>query len=152
MHVFIAGIMQAQRLDDQIESQTYRESIATALKSHMPGVIITDPWRLHPNSVNYDAETARQTFLSMMQRAGEVDLLIAYLPQMSMGTAMEMWQAHQAGVYIIAVTPYVHHWAIRFTADEILPDLQTLLGRIESGQLSRLLQRRPKVDGQTGAE
>jgi len=136
MQVFIAGIMQGERLDDQIDSQSYRLRIAKALRDHVPGVIITDPWAMHPNSVNYDADTARHTFLTMTRQAAEVDLLIAYLPKLSMGTAMEMWQAHQAGVYIIAVTPFIHHWAIRFTANEILPDLESLISHIEAGRLN----------------
>lgn len=136
MHVFIAGVMQGERLDDQIDGQAYRLRITQALRAHVPGVIITDPWAMHPDSVIFDAVTARHTFLTMTRQASEVDLLIAYLPKLSMGTAMEMWQAHQAGVYIIAVTPYIHHWAIRFTANEILPDLHSLLSHIEAGRLN----------------
>lgn len=142
MHVFIAGVMQGERRDDQIDSQSYRLRIAEALRNHVPGVTITDPWALHPDSVRYDADMARHTFLNMTRRAAEVDLLIAYLPNLSMGTAMEMWQAHQAGVHIIAVTPFIHHWAIRFTADEILPDLESLIAHIEAGRLNGWSGRR----------
>lgn len=74
--------------------------------------------------------------------AGEADLLIAYLPTPSMGTAMEMWQAYQAGTYIIAVTPFVHHWAIRFTANEVVPDLETLIDRIRDGHLLNDIEAR----------
>ncbi len=135
MHVFIAGVMQGERRDDQIDSQSYRSRITEALRTHIPEVTITDPFALNPNSVNYEVEQARHTFLTMTKEAGKADLIIAYLPSVSMGTAMEMWEAFQSGVHIIAVTPYVHHWAIRFTATEILPDLETLFQRIESGTL-----------------
>ena len=47
---------------------------------------------------------------------------------------MEMWQAYQANTYIIAITPFVRHWAIRYTADEILPDLDSLFGLLENGR------------------
>jgi hypothetical protein len=72
--------------------------------------------------------------LSVNKIACEADLLIAYLPLPSMGTAMEMWQAYQHNTYIIAITPYVHHWAIRFTSNDILPDLQSLFGWMENGR------------------
>lgn len=138
MHVFIAGVMQGERRDDQIETQDYRSRIAQALQTTIPGVTITDPFALNPNSVNYGEEQARSTFLTMTKKAGEADLLIAYLPQVSMGTAMEMWEAYQAGVYIIAVTPHVHHWAIRFTADEIVPDLDSLIEMIGNGRFAHI--------------
>ncbi|MCB8982846.1 MAG: hypothetical protein H6659_03400 [Ardenticatenaceae bacterium] len=146
MRIFIAGIMQGTRLDDQIDSQSYREQIAAALQTHVPDVSILDPWALNPNSVTYDEERARHTFLTMTREAAKADMLIAYLPQPSMGTAMEMWEAFNAGLYIIAVTPLVHHWAVRFTASEILPDLETLLADIENGRIAHILRQRKPVD------
>lgn len=133
MHVFIAGVMQGQREDKAVESQSYREQITAVLQEHYPQITITDPWVLNPVGIDYDEARARELFLSLTRRASEADVLIAYLPQISMGTAMEMWQAYQSGVYIIAVSPFVNHWAIRFTANEILPDLESLLERIKNG-------------------
>lgn len=142
MRIFLAGIMQGTRLDNQIDSQLYRKQIAAALQTHVPEATIFDPWALNPNSVAYDDEKARHTFLSMTREAAKADMLIAYLPQPSMGTAMEMWEAFNAGLYIIAVTPLVHHWAVRFTANEILPDLDTLLADIENGRITQILRQR----------
>lgn len=142
MHIFLAGVMQGARLDNQIHDQNYRVQITQALLESLPDATVTDPWALNPESVSYDEETARHTFLTMTAMAGEADLLIAYLPTVSMGTAMEMWQAYRNDTYIIAVTPHVHHWAIRFTADEVLPDLPTLLKNIESGHVARVLKER----------
>jgi hypothetical protein len=139
MHVFIAGVMQGVRQDDQIDSQDYRVRISDSLRRHIPQVYITDPWAMNPNSVNYDADKARRTFLKMTKVASQADLLIAYLPIPSMGTAMEMWEAFQAGTYIIAVSPLIHHWALRFTANEILPVLDCLFGEIENGRIQQLL-------------
>ncbi len=146
MRVFIAGVMQADRSDRFIEDQDYRGKISLALQQSLPGVQILDPYALHPNSVDYDDEQGRQTFLSLTKLAGTADLLIAYLPKPSMGTAMEMWEAYQSQAYIVAVTPFVHHWAVRYTANEVLPDLATLLAHIENGRIPQLLQSRVKVD------
>lgn len=142
MHVFIAGVMQAERLDNQIVSQDYRQRIGQALLSAIPDVVITDPFVLNPGSVDYDDDRARHTFLTMTKKAAEADLLIAYLPQVSMGTAMEMWEAYLAGAYIVAITPHVHHWAIRFTANEILPDLASLEEMISNGRLQQIMLSR----------
>jgi hypothetical protein len=146
MKVFIGGIMQGQRHDDQIDSQSYRIQIAEAFQKHAPEIEIIDPWALNPDSVNYDEQKARHTFMTMTRRVQEADLLIAYLPRASMGTAMEMWEAFNSGVYIVAVSPFVHHWAIRFTANEVLPDLDTLLAEIENGRLPQLVHQKNLVD------
>jgi hypothetical protein len=152
MQVFIAGIMQGTRLDNQIDNQSYRQQIAAALQTHIPEVSIFDPWVLNPNSVAYDEEKARHTFLTMTREAAKADLMIAYLPQPSMGTAMEMWEAFNAGLYIIAVTPLVHHWAVRFTANEILPDLETLITDIANGRITQILRQRKLVDAPSVAD
>ena len=88
----------------------------------------------------------------MTARAGEADLLIAYLPNVSMGTAMEMWEAYRSNTYIIAVTPHVHHWAIRFTANEIVPDLNSLLELIQSGHLNDIIGDHTVVDSPPHAD
>lgn len=146
MHVFIAGIMQGSRLDDQIDSQNYRERIGAALSAHLPQVHVSDPWSLHPESVEYDDEQARHTFMELTALAASADVVIAYLPHASMGTAIEMWQAYHADNYVIAVTPMVHNWVVRVTAHKILPDLESLLTYIESGRLRQVLEARK--DGQ----
>jgi len=134
LRVFIAGVMQADRHDPSLESQDYRLHLREALRKQIPDAQLIDPWAENPDSLNYTEEQARHTFLTMTSKASEADLLIAYLPLPSMGTAMEMWQAYQGNTYIIAVTPFVHHWAIRFTANHILPDLDSLFEWMENGR------------------
>lgn len=144
MHVFIAGVMQGSRQDHHIDDQDYRLRIASALHDHGPNVHVTDPWALHPDSPNYDDGQTRETFVTNVDLAREADLLIAYLPYASMGTAIEMWAAYDSHTYVIAVTPMAHNWVVRITADEVLPDLESLLAYIESGRLWPKLEARQK--------
>ena len=103
MHVFIAGLMQGSREDHLIDTQDYRRRISEALQAHIPGVKISDPFGLHPDSINYGAEKVHETFLTLTGLAGKADLVIAYLPEASMGTAIEMWTAYNANKAIVAV-------------------------------------------------
>ena len=137
LSVFLAGIMQGSRRDHLIDDQDYRARITKALYDHVPGVHVVDPFDLDPNSVEYEHDRARQTFETNAALAAETDVLIAYLPHASMGTAIEMWTAYQAGKYIVAVTPLEHNWAVKVTANEILPDLESLLAEIEGGRFGR---------------
>ena len=134
MKVFIAGIMQGSRTDRQIDGQDYRDCIASALEQHVPDVQIIDPFQLNPDSVDYDGERSKKTFLVNTAMAAEADVLIAFLPTASMGTAIEMWTAFTADKYIVVVSPLVHNWVIRVTADEVLPDLDSLIATIENGR------------------
>jgi nucleoside 2-deoxyribosyltransferase len=136
VHIFLAGIMQGSRLDPEVNDQDYRSRISAALQRCLPDVSIIDPFALNPDSVIYDLDRARQTFEDNTSLAAEADILIAYLPEASMGTAIEMWTAYHAGKHIIAVTPMAHNWVVRLTASQVLPDLESLLEAIESGRLA----------------
>ena len=143
LRVFFSGIMQAIREDDQIEDQHYRVRLRDAFQTCIPDVQITDPWAENPDSVNYGEEQARHTFLSLVRRASEVDLLVAYIPVASMGSAMEMWQAFENDVYVITISPMEHHWAVRFTSHEIFADLDSFLTLLENGRF--LSEYVPKI-------
>ncbi len=139
MQVYIAGVMQGSRSDHKVNEQDYRTVIAEALQRHVPDVKVIDPFALFPESVNFDLEQARQTFYHEVALATEADVLIAYVPEASMGTAIEMWVAHKADRYIIAVTPLQHNWVVRLTANEVYPDLKSLVAAIEDGRMNHLL-------------
>ena len=139
-HVFIAGIMQGSRPDHLIGDQDYRARITAALEKNWPGVRISDPYAMHPESVDYEMEAVRSTFESLTGLAGEADLVIAYLPTASTGTAIEMWTAYKANKYIIAVTELKHDWVVKVTADEVVPDMEALLELLESGRLAEVLK------------
>ncbi len=134
LRVFFSGIMQAVREDDQIEDQHYRIRLRQAFQSCLPDVQITDPWAENPDSVNYEDELARQTFLSLVRRASDVDLLVAYIPVASMGSAMEMWQAYNNGVYVITISPMQYHWAIRYASHELFTELDSFLALLANGR------------------
>ncbi len=130
MRVFIGGIMQGSHQSNVMSDQGYREEITAALVERWPELEVWDPLRLHPDSVGYDDTAARDTLLAMLELAQKSDLVIVYLPTASMGTALEMYVAHQAGVPVIAVSPMVHNWVLRAFATQIYPDLESLFQRI----------------------
>jgi hypothetical protein len=135
MRVFIAGVMQGSRLDDQVTDQAYRATISRLLEEHVPGVRIVDPWALHPASESYGVDLARETFLEMSEVAGKVDVLVAYLPEASMGTAIEMWQAHRNGAQVLTISPMVANWVVKLLSSRVFPSLEAFGTFVEQGGL-----------------
>jgi hypothetical protein len=147
VRVFIAGIMQGSRLDRYIDDQDYRRSIAEAIGQYSNEVEIVDPNELHPNGVDYDDGLARQVLLEMAGLAGQCDLLVAYAPKASMGTAIEMWQAFQAGVPIVSISPMGANWVIRHLSDVLLSDLNAFRSWAAEGGLAELLGNEAESSG-----
>jgi hypothetical protein len=136
--VFIAGIMQGSRLDRDIDDQDYRAQIATAILQRYPRSEIVDPNELHPEGVGYDDEQARSTLLEMAALAAECDLLVAYAPRASMGTAIEMWQAFQAGAPIVTISPMSENWVVKHLSAATVPDLVAFRAWVAGGGLQQI--------------
>jgi hypothetical protein len=139
VRVFVAGIMQGSRSDHDIDDQSYRLIITKVIKERFPQAEIVDPWALHPDSVNYGPEEGRQTFLEMSAEAARCDLLVAYLPTASMGTAIEIWEAYRGGKKVISISPMKDNWVIKFLSDVILPEVNAFAEFVKAGGIEGLM-------------
>jgi nucleoside 2-deoxyribosyltransferase len=138
MRVFLAGIMQGSHAHDGVHEQTYREVLARLLRAHVPGVAIFDPWAVYPDSPSYPDDRVRTVLAANVEEAATCDLVIAYLPQASMGTALEMWEAWRAGVPVIAITPLATNWVVRTCAVQRYKTLDDFAAALAAGDLARL--------------
>jgi hypothetical protein len=139
LKVFISGIMQGSRLDRYIDDQGYRDLIAEAILDHHPGAEIVDPNELYPDGVDYDDIRAKATLLALFDLARQADLVVAYVPQASMGSAIEMWQGYQAGASVVTISPLEANWVVRHLSAKVLPDLNAFQAWVAGGGLASLM-------------
>lgn len=135
MKIFLAGIMQGSHLGAALHNQNYRQHLKSLLAKHWPEAEIYDPLADHGDSLEYDDEQGRAVFMKHNEMCSEVDVLIAVVPEASMGTAIEMWQAHRAGRFVIAISPLSHNWAVRFLSDVVYEDVERFGSELASGKL-----------------
>jgi hypothetical protein len=140
LRVFIGGVMQGSRADDRINDQGYRQVITQLLQENLEGVEVIDPWALYPNNKVRDMEQARLAFLHTNILAQEMDLMVAYLPEASMGTAVEIWEAYRAGVPIFSISPMQDNWVIRLFSSRVFPTLEAFKAFITNGGLGSVLR------------
>jgi hypothetical protein len=138
MQVFIAGIMQGSRLDRYIDEQDYRRIITEAILARHPNAEIVDPNELHPGGVDYGDSLAKATLLEMADLAAQADLLVAYAPRASMGTAIEMWQGFQARIPVVTISPMAANWVVKHLSAHVLPDLDAFRSWVADGGLDKL--------------
>jgi hypothetical protein len=139
MRVFLAGVMQASLPGKGIVDQSYRNAIGEALLAKWPDLDVIDPLVLHPDSVEYDDEAARTTLFALVTLASSCDLVIAYVPQASMGTALEMNAAYENGVPVIAISPLRENWVIRAMAARVFANLDAFMAFLNPLQSPRQL-------------
>ncbi len=61
-------------------------------------------------------------------------VLLAVVPQASMGTAIEMWEAHQQGRVVITISPLAHNWVVRFLSDVVYPTYEEFEAAVVEGR------------------
>jgi hypothetical protein len=138
MKVFIAGIMQGNRKDKLIHSQDYREIISNKLDLIVENVEVIDPDKTDPDRLSYNHEQAKEMFFKYCKIAGEADLLIAYIPEASMGSAVEMWMAYQARIPIVTISSMKANWVIKLLSNEIYETLEEFIENFDNDMLSKL--------------
>jgi len=149
--VFVAGIIQGSLRDRTIHAQTYRERIVGLLRSRLRGVEVYCPIENYPNSLDFSDEAARDIFVGLMERAARSDVLVAYVPEASMGTAIEMWQAHRNGRLVVTISPMAANWAVRFLSHVVLPDIAAFERYVAEGKLEALMAARGIIAHGAGA-
>jgi hypothetical protein len=123
VRVFIAGVMQASSLSKGVVDQRYRAEIRAMLLARWPELDVVDPFELHPNSVEYQDAEARETLFRMIELASSSDLMIAYAPVASMGTALEMYAAYLQKIPVLTISPMADNWVVRGLSRRVFPDL-----------------------------
>jgi hypothetical protein len=141
MRIFLAGIMQGSHVAALVHDQHYRDALRDVVQQRWPAAEVYDPFAGHGNSVGYDLERAREVFEGHVQMCREFDLVIAYVPEASMGTAIEVWEAHRHGRPVITITPLVHNWVVQLTSLAVYRDQDAFTVALESGEIDRLLTR-----------
>ncbi len=141
MRFFIAGIMQGSHLGEVLHHQGYRPKLKQLLSEYFPGADIYDPLADHQNSLDYDDEQGRAVFLGHNQMCSEVDVVIAFVPEASMGTAIEMWEAYQHGKVVLTISPLAHNWVVRFCSHQVFADLDSFISTLQDGELRQQISQ-----------
>jgi hypothetical protein len=148
MRFFLAGIMQGSCRDSRLHAQDYRPRLKRLIETHFPGAEVYDPLADHENSLAYDDHTGRSVFYRHNRLCREVDVVLAYVPEASMGSAIEMWEAHEHGRgAVITISPLLHNWAVRFCSHAVFPDFSAFETALESGALAATIRQVLAVKG-----
>jgi hypothetical protein len=142
MRFFLAGIMQGSHLGAVLHNQGYRARLKQLLLEHFDDCEVYDPLADHGQSLGYDDATGRSVFYRHNRMCREVDVVVAVVPEASMGTAIEMWEAHEHGRGIVlTISPLVHNWAIKFCSHAVFPDIEAFEDAVRSGTVLDLIRQ-----------
>ena len=125
--------------------RTIARDISRLIETHFPDADVYDPHAKHSTSLDYSHETGRDVFFRHNLMCREVDVLVAFVPEASMGTAIEMWEAYQHGAAVITISPLRHNWAVKFLSHALYADLPAFEAALQSGEVARRIEEVAKT-------
>ena len=57
-----------------------------------------------------------------------------------MGTAIEMWEAHQHGAVVLTISPMKHNWAVKFLSHGLYSDEAEFIAALGNGDVARMIE------------
>lgn len=136
MKIFISGVMQGSLKGHGIQGQDYRKEIIDSVKVLHPDAEIYDPFSVFPDSVEFGDQRAKQTLFLIADEAASSDVVIAYLPEASMGSALEMVRAYDNGRTIISISALEKNWFVRAVSAKLFHSLDEFCTWIQNTHLS----------------
>ncbi|CAE7379413.1 ABCA2 [Symbiodinium natans] len=158
---FISGVMLGSRKklkeEEGLLPQNYRQQIADALLKADPEAVIVDPLEAVQARAarsgatiadwNKDDAAVRSAFNEVVDMVKECDVIVSNLPEASMGSAVELWEARRAGLLVLTISPMADNWMLRSVTDTWV-----LIPLLESGpRLPDRLKRADEVIGSAAA-
>lgn len=145
MKVFLAGIIQGSLVEAKIHQQDWREPIKQVLRRRLPQGDVYCHYTEHPESITYDLPAIRSTLAQGNRKAAECDLLLAWVPSASMGTAIEMYDAARAGAVVLTISPLRANWVVRAYSDRVMESVQELDEFLASQEFRDLMEAKRKL-------
>ncbi len=138
MNVFLAGIIQGSMVEPAIHAQDWRDPIKAALGEHYPAAEVYCHYSRHPESITYKMPEIRATLTDGIKRAAGSDLVIAYCPSASMGTAIEIYEAYRNNAVVLSITPLQANWVLRSYSDEMFTGTEEFVAFLASDAFAEL--------------
>ncbi|CAJ1416667.1 unnamed protein product [Effrenium voratum] len=133
---FISGVMlgsQKTLTEAGLAPQNYRQQISDVIRKADPEAVIVDPLEVvqqkaarensNMDGLNSSTGAVREAFLEVVGLVQTCDVIVSHLPEASMGSAVELWEARKHQLTVLTISPMKDNWTIRSVTDHNFADL-----------------------------
>jgi len=140
VHVYLAGIINGSQNEDVVYDQDYRKKISRALKNKYKGIDIYDPFHDKESIFKMSEKEKKAFFINETLRClYDIDLIISYLPEASMGTAIEMFEAWIGHSTILTISPMKSNWTVKFLSDRVYDNIDDFIYSVKNNELDTFM-------------
>ena len=137
--ILIAGIVRGSHHGRGAHPQQYRTKIREILRRRLPDAEVYTPIESVQNTHDLAFLQSCDIFFDVVQRAARYDAVIAYLPEASLGTAIQMWEAYRNQHVVVTISPMKENHAVKALSSHVCKDLAEFRKFVSSGRFEALL-------------
>jgi hypothetical protein len=141
MRILIAGVVRGSHRGRGAHSQTYRKEIRDLLAKHVPDAEVYTPIESVQDTHQLDYLRSCDIFFDVVRRAANYDVVVAYVPEASLGTGIQMWEAYRNHHVVVTISPLKENHAVKALSDHICPDLKAFRKFVQSGGFAGLVRK-----------
>ncbi len=136
--IFLSGIMMGN--SENVQNQSYRHIIKKILQSRYGNLVsIDDPYEdfIDPNDKN---KLSPFYYDYLLSRVASSDILISFIPNASMGSAVELYHAHLNKVPAYVISP-LHHIVFNSCTQHQYYTFQDFINQLNNGELDQIIHQ-----------
>ncbi len=138
--IFVSGIVHGSR-ENEVYPQCYRKRIVDVIEKSWQNAIISCPSIVHSKSSTETLTETVKAFEQQLSLLKKSDIVVAYIPEASMGAAIEIYNASLRGKYVVTITPLQTSRIIKIFSHDIYDSVDSFEQACEIGKFKKDFSR-----------
>ncbi|MCD4656478.1 MAG: hypothetical protein K8S87_02925 [Planctomycetes bacterium] len=138
--IFVSGIVHGSREND-VYPQCYRKRIVDVIEKSWQSAIVICPTIVNSKSLTESVTETAKAFEQQLSLLKKSNIVVAYIPEASMGTAIEIYNASMRGKYVVTITPLISNRMIRMFSHDIYDSVDSFEHACEIGKFKKDFSR-----------
>ena len=138
--IYVTGILQNSRSKD-LYPQDYRKNIVDAIKETWESAIVQCPIIVGSADNKESLKETVKEFEQQLALLKKANIVVAYIPEPSMGSAIEIYNASLRGKYVVTISPIKTNRVVRMFSHDIYDSIESFLDACKIGKFKKDFSR-----------
>ena len=134
--IFVSGIVHGSREND-VYPQCYRKRLVDVIEKSWETAIVSCPSIANSKTSTESLTDTMKAFELQLSSLKKSDIVVAYIPEASMGAAIEIYNASLRGKYVVTITPLQSSRIIKIFSHDIYDSVDSFEQACEIGKFKK---------------
>lgn len=133
--IYITGIQRGSK--KELHPQTYRKQIIDAIRETWDSATLQCPTIDESRDKEEQLKDTVKEFEQRLSLLKKANIIVAYIPEASMGSAIELYNASLRGKYVVTISPMRSNRIIRLFSHDIYDSVESFINACQVGKFKK---------------